>query len=191
MQTLSRSGSWNEHEERLTLRFVMAKLPEKPVAELWSTLTWTSAQLVRTKNKNLPLAIKEAPKQAGLYRMTWKGAEDWTLVLKTLHVKATLKVADRILEFAERVPPILLTLGKTTDIHGRIAQHFGTNPNNNRVISRLGQLLPKPAYDALLLLILNNIKVEWVVVENWVERCLLEKYGAATFLPILDLEAEH
>jgi hypothetical protein len=169
----------------------MAKLPQKPVSELWSTLTWSSALLARTKISNQPLVIKEAPKNAGLYRMTWEGADDWALVLKSLHVKATLKVPDRILEFENRVPPVLLTIGKTTNIHSRIAQHFGTNTNNNRVIKRLGQLLPQPAYDGLIVLIQNNIKVEWAIVENWVERCLMEKYGAAMFLPILDLEAEH
>ena len=59
------------------------------------------------------------------------------------------------------------------------------------MISRIGKLLPKPVYSELVELARLNLKVEWVQIDSWVDRCLLEKYGAAIAYPILDLEAEH
>jgi hypothetical protein len=170
----------------------MAQFPKQPTASLWSGLQWTRSDLVKTKTKNQPLAAKEAPSTPGLYRMTWIGTEGWDSVRKTMCVKSTLKVADRTLEFEELRPPVLLTIGKSTDIRERIGQHFGTNPNNNRVISGLGHLLlPKPVYEDLIEIVRCNIRVEWVEVASWVDRCLLEKYGCSVERPILDLEAEH
>ena len=127
---------------------VDVRLPSKPTADLWSDLKWSSGRLTETRNKNLPLEVKEAPKRPGLYRMTWDGETDWSLVLKSLLVKSSLRVADRQLEFDDLPPPVLLTIGKTTNIHKRLREHFGTNPNNNRVVKRLGDLIPKPIYPA-------------------------------------------
>ena len=91
----------------------MAKLPQAPIGDLWSALKWQSGDLVRVANKNQPLTVKESPKAPGLYRITWVGVEGWANVLKFIEVKSTLKVADRLLEFENLKPPVLLTIGKT------------------------------------------------------------------------------
>jgi hypothetical protein len=124
--------------------------------------------------------------------MYWTDEDSWKTVRKSFSVKSTLKVEDRELEFKNLSPPVLLTIGKTTNLYERVRQHFGTNPNNNRIIRRLGHLLvPKPVYDDLIELVTRSLQFDWVEVASWVDRCLLEKYGCSIDRPILDLQAEH
>jgi hypothetical protein len=67
----------------------------------------------------------------------------------------------------------------------------GMNPNNNRALMRLRHLLPNLDLDSLLDLVLRNIRIDWVAIDRWVDRCLLEKAGVVNEIPIFDLDAEH
>jgi len=138
----------------------------------------------------MPIAAATAPRVPGLYRMTWTGAS-WSQATNSLPVKASKRVADRQLDLHGMQPPILLTIGRSTNIHKRIRQHFGSNPNNNRVLYRLGLLFPALTAAPIRQLAVTDIRVDWVPIADWVQRCLLEKFGVATTTPILDIEAEH
>jgi hypothetical protein len=169
----------------------LVTLPTTPIAEFWASLNWSSGALVATNSRVKPLAIASAPRLPGIYRMTWLGAEDWVRLAKVIEVKASVKVMDARLDFSSRMPPVLMTVGRTTNIYERLRQHFSTNPHNNRVLSRLRKLLPELELMAILDLARNNLLVEWVAVPSWIERCLLENYGLVNDLPVLDLDAEH
>ncbi|HEV3383999.1 MAG TPA: hypothetical protein VG097_04250 [Gemmata sp.] len=168
----------------------MARLPYQETTAAWAALQWATGKLVSTNSRTKPLTVIEAPRVPGLYRMTWTGLDDWANIERTLVVKASVKVDDPKLDFSDRTPPVLLTIGRTTNIYNRLRQHFSTNRHSNRVLSRLRQLSALPLED-LLDLIRKNIKTEWVAVPGWIERCLLEKFGVVTEWPVLDLEAEH
>lgn len=169
----------------------MAKLPTTPVATTWATLKWQRDVYERTNSITKPLAVRAAPAEAGLYRMTWTGITDWELLAKVLPVKASLQVPDRVIDFADRTPPVLLTIGRTTNIYNRLRQHFSTNRHSNRVLARFGLILPSLTQDDIRELARINLSVEWVPVACWAERCILEQYGLAIGLPLFDLDAEH
>ena len=171
----------------------MANLPQSQTADLWRVLEWRQGRLAETRSNANPVEVANAPASSGLYQMTWDGdgAQDWAMLNKTRPVSASVRVPDRQLDFSDRERPVLLTLGRTTNIYKRIRQHFGNNRHNSRVLSRLGQILPGLSGDEIRLLAIRNLRIEWVVVASWVERCLLEKYGAAIGRPILDIDAEH
>ena len=157
----------------------------------WAKLEWTVSQLLRTESSNQPLDIPDAPNAAGLYKMTWHGTEGWRTVRKEITVKATVRVQTPILDYSSLRPPLVLTVGRTTAIRKRIRQHFGTNPHNNRALVRFRQLLPDLQLDDLLGILIRNVRVEWVRIDSWVDRCILEKAGVVSELPIFDLDAEH
>jgi hypothetical protein len=152
------------------------------VTNEWSALQWKQG------------SIKESdslPSCAGLYRISWASASAWNGVRTKRLVKAAKSLGDQWLDFSDRKPPVVLTIGRTLNIKKRIGQHFGTNPHNNRVIRRMAEILPGRQRDELLRLAHEALEVEWVAVSNWVSRCRLEKYGCALDAPIFDLEAEH
>lgn len=157
----------------------------------WQALKWNSSELHRATSGNQPLDIPHAPNLPGLYRMIWHGVDDWNLLPKQICVKASVNVQTPVLDYSSLTPPVVLTIGRTTKIRNRIRQHFGTNPNNNRVLMRLRLLLPDLDMDTLLDLVLRNIRIDWVAIDKWVDRCLLEKAGVVNEIPIFDLEAEH
>jgi hypothetical protein len=161
------------------------------IAKAWSDLRWTSGRLVRTRSKTQPLAVAEAPHYAGLYRMTWLGVDSWRKVTTTLRVKASNKIGDPYICLSDLTPPIVLTIGRATDVRKRIRQHFGCNHRNNRMLTRLRQILPDLSSDETLSRAREDLVVEWVLVPCWRLRSLLEKYGAAVAAPVFDLDAEH
>lgn len=170
----------------------MSTLPNATTSELWAMLSWTLSHFTVSSNKGQPLDIPEASATGGLYRMTWVGREEWPLIAAAKRqVAASAKVDGPQLQLGELTPPVWLTIGRTTGIRKRLRQHFGTNTNNNRMIQRLGNLLPGRNYSELCNLVVRNISVEWVEVPSWIERCLLEHYGLALLRPIFDLDAEH
>jgi hypothetical protein len=170
----------------------MAKLPAQSIASSWGALQWQSGvYVVATNSATKPLIVQAAPREAGLYRMTWTGTADWGKLSKILQVRAAGKKLMG-LDFAHCQPPVLLTIGRTTNIHNRLRQHFSTNPYSNRVLTRLTSLLPgSTSPDTIRELARVNLSVEWVPVACWVDRCLLEHYGLVTGLPLLDIDAEH
>ena len=157
----------------------------------WQFLQWRTSELRRANSGNLPFDIPDAPNHPGLYRMIWHGVDDWKMLPKQMAVKASVKVQTPVLDYSSLTPPVVLTVGRTTRIRRRIRQHFGTNPNNNRALMRLRQLLPDLELARLLDMVLRNIRIDWVTVDQWVDRCLLEKSGVVNEMPIFDLDAEH
>lgn len=157
----------------------------------WDDLQWASSPIVRATSINQPFDIPQSPNTPGLYMMTWHGVDGWRQLPKQITVKATVKVQTPILDFASLTPPFVLTIGRTTAIRKRIRQHFGTNRNNNRALMRFRQLLPDLEIAALLDIVCSNVRIDWVCVDNWVHRCLLEKAGVCKTLPVFDLDAEH
>lgn len=123
--------------------------------------------------------------------MTWTNEAKWGLAKKEIAVKASVRVQAPILDFASISAPVTVTIGRTTAIRKRIRQHFGSNRNNNRALMKFRLLFPDLELDELLDVLFDSIRVEWVQVESWVDRCLLEKAGVVAELPIFDLDAEH
>ncbi len=170
----------------------MTNLPTVDVATLWNSLEWVRGGLQRTRSVTCPLCVTEAPKAAGLYRVAWILDEGWERLSKVFHARATKRIVDPSVGFAALQPPIVLSIGRTTNIFSRIRQHFGNNRNSNRILSRLRQISPSEWTDEDVRgAAAKSLQVEWAVVPNWVERCLLESYGKAIQSPILDLDAEH
>lgn len=138
------------------------------------------------------MELTEAPHCPGIYRLTWEAAtDDWRLLQKTVSIRASARVSDPTLDFGEMIPPILLTIGRATDVHIRFRQHFGTNPHNNRVIKRLSSLMPGKSLEEMRDIAIRNLLIEWAIVTDWRERWVLEKYGCGLGAPLLDFEAEH
>jgi hypothetical protein len=157
----------------------------------WNDLRWESAPLERAASTSQPLDIPQSPKTAGVYKMTWHDIDCWKQLPKQITVKASVRVQTPVLDISSLDPPVVLTIGRTTSIRSRIRQHFGTNRNNNRALMRIRQLIPDLDIAALLDIVCKNVKIEWVRIDNWVDRCLLEKSGVCITLPIFDLDAEH
>jgi hypothetical protein len=145
----------------------------------WNDLRWESAPLERAASTSQPLDIPQSPKTAGVYKMTWHDIDCWKQLPKQITVKASVRVQTPVLDISSLDPPVVLTIGRTTSIRSRIRQHFGTNRNNNRALMRIRQLIP------------DLDIAEWVRIDKWVDRCLLEKSGVCITLPIFDLDAEH
>ena len=167
----------------------MIRLPD--VCPDWSQLQWTESQLVRANSRNQPFDVVDAPQESGLYRMTWTHVANWGLANKEIAVKASVRVQNAGLDFNSMTPPIVMTIGRTTAIRKRVRQHFGSNQNNNRALMRFSLLRPDLGLDELLDVLFESVRIDWVRVESWVDRCLLEKAGVVAELPIFDLDAEH
>lgn len=166
-------------------------MPAQETPLLWQALRWEKGALSETRAVNQPLHVEEAPQGPGLYRMIWKDSVSWKDARKERMAKATPLIGDARLDFSNLSPPISLTIGRSTNLYTRIRQHFGTNPNNNRLFTRLQELFPTLAPADLRRVAKTSIEVSWVSVEAWTERCVLELYGCATERPIFDIDAEH
>lgn len=174
----------------------MVHLPSRSTRILWNALSWSKGSYTETRSKIHPLAATDgtgdrAPNVPGLYRVTWVGGKDWGLVEKHRAAKGSKKIADLEFCFSRSVLPCALTVGRTTDIAGRLKQHMGSNTHNNRLFQRLCEVLPDHAHDKIRALVVANVKVEWVEIDSWIERSLLESYAKATQRPLFDIDAEH
>ncbi len=169
----------------------MNELKQIDIASLWNSLEWASGRLVLKARKGEPLEVSEAPKVAGLYRVTWDGLDDWNRLPSHIMVMASRRITDSRLSIQHLQPPVLLTIGRTTEIYGRIREHLGTNENNNRLFTRLKRLLANLRDDEIRHLAMRNLVVEWVAVPTWSHRCLLERYGSVVSMPLFDIDAEH
>ena len=161
------------------------------VAAAWIGLKWTAERLVQKPRKGEPLEVKNAPKAPGLYRITWDGVDDWVGLPEHVDVKASRRIADPRLSIQGLQPPVLLTIGRTTNLRKRIRQHFGSNDNSNRLFMRMARLLVHLPADEIRRVAMRNLLVEWTQVSHWSHRCLLERYGSAVCKPLFDIDAEH
>ena len=169
----------------------MHELKKLDIATMWKGLEWASGRLVLKRRKGEPLEAEHAPTKPGLYRMTWDGVDDWKGLAAHITVLASRKIADPRLNIQQLQPPVLLTIGRTTDIYGRIREHLGTNENNNRFFMRLKRMLPHLTDEGIRQAAVRSLLVEWVAVPNWSHRCLLERYGSVVCTPLFDIDAEH
>lgn len=169
----------------------MHNLKELDIAAMWFGLEWTSCRLVMKDRNGEPLEAERAPKKPGLYRITWDGLNDWSALPAQITVKASRKIADPHLDIRQLQPPVLLTIGRTTDVYGRIRQHLGRNENSNRVFMRLKRMLSLLNDEEIRQMAMRNLLVEWVAVASWSHRCLLERYGSVVCTPLFDIDAEH
>jgi len=169
----------------------MHELKKLDIATMWKGLEWASGRLVLKRRKGEPLEAEHAPTKPGLYQMTWDGVDDWKGLPAHITVLASRKIADPRLNIQQLQPPVLLTIGRTTDIYGRIREHLGTNENNNRLFMRLKRMLPHLADEGIRQAAVRSLLVEWVAVPNWSHRCLLERYGSVVCTPLFDIDAEH
>lgn len=169
----------------------MPRIPTDTTSHAWSQLLWTRGGLSRTRSRHRPLEAAEAPKAPGIYQMWWEDAETWEQLPKKLTVRASPRIGDPVLTFSGLQMPIALTIGRSVNIYERIRQHLGSNRNNNRVLRRMLLLEPRLDEEELRELMLRSVFVEWTVVGSWPDRCRLERFGAATIMPLLDFEAEH
>ena len=169
----------------------MPALPTRPISDIWQTLAWETGAIVEACSKNRPLAVQGAPGRAGIYRISWVGAEAWASAQHVYLSRGSSKIPDLRIDVNPRVPPLVLSIGRTTDLRKRLRQHFGDNENNNRILGRMRGLLPGRSDAEIRDIAAHSLKVEWVVVECWIQRCLLEAFGKAVEAPVLDIDAEH
>jgi len=169
----------------------MPYLPLDPTPALWHALQWQVGALVRTQRAQEPLEVEGAPRAAGIYKITWLNADTWGAVLHSRPVAAAAAIEDPVLHFDGLLPPVLLSVGRATNLYARLRQHFGNNPNNNRLLARLASVLPNATRDELRTAALESLEVSWALVPDWVQRHLLECYACGVLRPLLDVEAEH
>lgn len=169
----------------------MHELKKLEIAAMWAALEWISDRLVFKDRKGEPLEAEHAPKKPGLYRITWDGVDDWKGVPASITVMASRKITDPLLNIQQLDPPVVLTIGRTTDIYARIRQHFGINEKSNRLFMRLKRMLPLLTDGEIRQAAKRNLMVEWVAIPSWSHRCLLERYGSVVCTPLFDIDAEH
>ena len=169
----------------------MAIPPTIETADLWQRLNWRMIPLTPGKATTRPLIVSDCPDGPGLYRMYLNDPEWWARASDSIPIKASGKIRDRLMEKRYWHVPVLLTVGRTTSLCTRLEQHFGCNPNNNRIMKRLLLAFPNLTEDEIRGRVPGGISVEVVEVGDWVERFLLERYGCSITKPYLDFEAEH
>jgi len=170
----------------------MANLPNVSVKVLWDQLSWGQTELCKTQSRNSPLEGEDLPRAAGLYKISWVDDSTWNQVEKSFHVQGAKCIEDVTIHFSERLTPCVLTIGKTTNLHERIRQHFGTNKNNNRMLKRLHLVMPGLTDEDIREICLKSLRVDYAEVSDWIERSLLESYGESSEVSIFDLvDAEH
>ncbi|HEV8716596.1 MAG TPA: GIY-YIG nuclease family protein [Candidatus Binatia bacterium] len=167
------------------------KLPFEPAHELWNNLIWSTVQSAKAKGSNYPLEFMGAPNAAGLYRVSLINEDWWAQRTALIPVKASGRITDPHLNADLWQFPVLLTIGKTTNLKVRLRQHFGINDNNNRLLKRLLTLFPKLTAGEIRQRSLVGLHVEVVVCPDWRHRFLAEHYGAALCQPLFDFEVEH
>lgn len=168
----------------------MEALPQHQTATLWKTLAWQSARLEPTNSRQEPLCVPGAHRGPGIYRMTWCEESTWADAQKQRLVNATAAIADPRLDLDSLSVPVILTIGRSTNVYVRIRQHFGANRNNNRIFTRIQELFPVLAPEETREIAQASIGIEWAPVASWAERSLLERFGCATERPVFDIDAE-
>jgi len=166
-------------------------MPVNPTPALWDALQWQNDALVLTARIQEPLEAPTAPRRAGIYKITWTNAESWAAIQHNRPVAAAAAIEDPVLHFDDLEPPVLLSVGKATNLYLRLRQNFGNNPNNNRILRRLAAVLPNADNDELRELAVASLHVSWTIVPDWIQRHLLECYACGVLRPIFDVEAEH
>ncbi len=169
----------------------MHEMMKLDVATMWKGLGWTCGRLELKVRRGEPLEVVDAPKKPGLYQVTWDGVDDWKGLPAQITVMPSQKIADPYINIQQLQPPVLLTIGRTTNIYGRIRQHLGTNENSNRLFMRLKRMLSHLSDDELRQAAMRSLRVEWVKVPSWKHRCLLDRYGSVIRTPLFDIDAEH
>jgi hypothetical protein len=167
---------------------VTGRLPFPPACELWENLSWRTVELSVRDRITSPVVFPLAPAEAGIYRVTLVDDSFWSSrVNEKISVRATRRVLDPELATSGWKAPVVLSIGKTTNLSKRLAQHLGNNPNNNRLLRRLRQLAPGFDRETDLAL----LRFEVALVPDWRKRFLLEAYGTALHQSLLDFTAEH
>ena len=169
----------------------MPYLPVNPTPELWGALQWQDEDLVLTARIQEPLEAPTAPRAAGIYKITWTNAETWAAIQHNRPVGAAAAIEDPVLYFDDLHPPVILSVGKATNLYTRLRQDFGNSPNNNRLLRRLATVLLNADNNELRAVAVASLQVAWTIVPDWVQRHLLECYACGQLRPIFDVEAEH
>lgn len=149
------------------------------VAQNWKALKW---EKVKRKNSKTVLP----PDKPGVYRLILrKGKNIHFDTLVCGKSDAGLYCQNSVLE-----NDLVLSIGKTKKLRSRLGQHFSNNKKSNRLKKRCEQFfgLQDVSLDNLAE---NNMYLEYVVIDDWWKRDLLESYGKAFFRCLFDLEIEH
>lgn len=91
----------------------------------------------------------------------------------------------------------ILSVGKTKNFAERMQDHFSkSKTNSNRLLTRLKNIKGFEGAEGLswlskMILDHRQIKIEYIQIENWWQRDLLESYGKAIHSCLFDLEIEH
>lgn len=167
-------------------------LPHPETSTLWQNLEWRTVVPTIRDQKTSPVIFEDAPKAAGLYRVTVHCSDFWSAQkADSVAVSATKSIEDPSLIPGRWDPPVVLTIGKTTQLHQRLAQHLGNNKHNNRLLRRLRHLFPRLDDSAIRNACARHMTFEIVEEPDWRERFLLELYGTAKQQSLLDFTAEH
>lgn len=169
----------------------MAIPPTTPTQELWHALEWHKIRIQAHTAKNRPIIAINCPKVAGLYSVSLTDGNWWQEAHNEIVIKASKTILDNVIEKRYWNIPVLLTIGRTTNLSKRIEQHFGRNSNNNRLLKRLQLLFRTYSDSQIRKKAITGLEIRVTTVQNWTERFLLEKYGCAVERPIIDFEAEH
>lgn len=90
----------------------------------------------------------------------------------------------------------ILSVGKTKNFAERMQDHFSkSKTNSNRLLTRLKNISEFERAEGLSwlseMILDGQIKIEYILIENWWQRDLLESYGKAIHRCLFDLEIEH
>ena len=88
----------------------------------------------------------------------------------------------------------IISVGKTKDFAERMKVHFTpSSKNSNRLLTRLKNIFKEA--DGLKwlskMISAEEIKIEYIKIDDWWKRDLLESYGKAIHSCLFDLEIEH
>ena len=141
--------------------------------------------------------ISIKPKETGQFLFDWAGLRGipglYRLILcKPLNVKFDI-IKETVNVHLKN--DVILSIGKTGDLGQRLGDdHFCSNKRSGRLRCHLERLFPEDTinYRWLSKMIRDGIiKLEYIQIEEWWKRDLLEAYGRSLNACLFDLGIEH
>lgn len=149
------------------------------VEEEWEKLNWVS---LPKNDKNFVWGSLE--NKAGLYRVKLQEKHE---------LKGCFCVGEQNISISKLEKDAILSIGKTKNLKRRLSKdHFSGNCHGNRLGRHLAKIFSdKECLSLKDVFDLDKITIEYVVVDCWWKRDLLESYGKIHHRSLFDLGIEH